>query len=52
VIELILNSNKAPVFDMIGHEDKCLCVDWSIDDLILTGSADNTVKLYDTSKQR
>ncbi len=31
---------------MIGHEDKVLCVDWSQPNLILSGSADNTFKMY------
>ena len=39
-----------PVFDMVGHEDKVLCVDWSSKNLILTGSADNTFKLFASSK--
>ncbi len=34
---------------MVGHEDKVLCVDWSISNMILTGSADNSFKLYETS---
>ena len=38
------------VFEMVGHEDKVLCVDWSIKDLILTGSADNSFKLFLSSK--
>ena len=33
---------------MLGHEDKVLCVDWSIKDMILTGSSDNTFKMYKT----
>ena len=36
------------MFDMLGHEDKVLCVDWSVKDLMLTGSADNTFKMYNT----
>lgn len=34
---------------MVGHEDKILCVDWSIKNMILTGSADNTFKIYATA---
>jgi ribosome biogenesis protein len=38
------------LFEMVGHEDKILCVDWSNKNLILTGSADNSFKLFSTSK--
>jgi ribosome biogenesis protein YTM1 len=41
-------STKSSIFDMLGHEDKVLCVDWSIKDMILTGSSDNTFKMYKT----
>lgn len=44
-----LRNTKAPIFEMVGHEDKILCVDWSIKNMILTGSADNTFKMYATS---
>jgi ribosome biogenesis protein YTM1 len=44
-----LRNTKAPIFEMVGHEDKVLCVDWSIPNVVLTGSADNTFKLYATS---
>lgn len=42
------NSTKTSLYDLLGHEDKVLCVDWSIKNLILTGSADNTFKMYKT----
>jgi len=43
-------NTKMAVFEMVGHEDKVLCVDWSIKDLILTGSADNSFKIFSSSK--
>lgn len=48
-IKSIYLSSKAPVYEMVGHEDKILCVDWSIPNMILTGSADNTFKLFKTA---
>ncbi len=33
---------------MVGHEEKVMCVDWSMSNLILTGSSDNTFKMYRT----
>eukprot|EP00245_Coleochaete_scutata_P007090 TRINITY_DN2212_c0_g2_i3.p1 TRINITY_DN2212_c0_g2~~TRINITY_DN2212_c0_g2_i3.p1 ORF type:complete len:814 (-),score=235.64 TRINITY_DN2212_c0_g2_i3:767-3106(-) len=46
-------STSAPVLQMLqAHDDDVHCVDWSARDsnLILTGSADNTVKLFDRRK--
>jgi ribosome biogenesis protein len=47
-IIIFSSSPKTSMFDMIGHEDKILCVDWSLKDLMLTGSADNSYKMYKT----
>jgi WD40 repeat protein len=49
LITVLFTSSKAPIFEMVGHEDKVLCVDWSIKNMILTGSADNTFKIYATA---
>jgi len=42
-----IRNNKSSLYDIVGHTEKVLCTDWSIDNLILTGSADNTFKMYE-----
>ncbi|GIY64628.1 ribosome biogenesis protein WDR12 homolog [Caerostris darwini] len=39
-------SCKTPLFDISGHEDKVFAVDWSLKDYIISGGADNHIKLY------
>ena len=41
-----LSSPKAPLYNMIGQEEKILAVDWSIPDLMLSGGADNQLKMF------
>lgn len=46
IVFISVFSTKAPLFDISGHEDKVFCVDWSLKDLIVSGGADNHMKLY------
>ncbi|XP_014294569.1 ribosome biogenesis protein WDR12 homolog [Halyomorpha halys] len=44
-----IRSPSVPLFDMVGHEDKILCCDWTFPDLVVSGGTDNTLRLYKTS---
>ncbi|XP_061185739.1 ribosome biogenesis protein WDR12 homolog [Saccostrea echinata] len=39
-------SPKSPLYNMSGHEEKILAVDWSIPSLLLSGAADNHLKIF------
>ncbi|KAG7208945.1 hypothetical protein KM043_015121 [Ampulex compressa] len=39
-------SPKAPLFDLSGHEDKVLCCNWSNPKYMVSGGADNTVRIF------
>ncbi|XP_064647933.1 ribosome biogenesis protein WDR12 homolog [Lineus longissimus] len=39
-------SPKTPMYNMTGHEDKIMAVDWSLPDLMLSGGADNEIKIF------
>ncbi|CAF1226186.1 unnamed protein product [Rotaria sordida] len=39
-------SLKASLYDIQGHEDRVLCIDWSIDQLILSEGTDNSSKMF------
>lgn len=43
-------SPKAPLFDLTGHEDKVMAVDWSNPKYILSGGADNSVRIFKSKK--
>lgn len=39
-------SPKAPIYELIGHEDKVLACDWSNPKYILSGGSDNAVRVF------
>lgn len=39
-------SPKAPLYNLSGHDDKILCVDWSNAKFIVSGGADNCVHIF------
>lgn len=41
-------SPKASLFDLLGHEDKVLACNWSNPELMVSGGADNTVRIFKT----
>ena len=45
-----LFSPKAPIYDLQGHEDKVMDVDWSNPEFIVSGGADNSVRVFKSKK--
>lgn len=43
-------SPKAPLFDLIGHEDKVMAVDWSNPKYMISGGSDNSVRIFKSKK--
>lgn len=43
-----VRSTNSPLYNLSGHEEKILGADWTIPDLMLTGGADNHLKIFRT----
>ncbi|KAL7045325.1 hypothetical protein ACKWTF_002193 [Chironomus riparius] len=43
-------SPKAPLFDLIGHEDKVMVVDWSNPKYMVSGGSDNSLRIFKSKK--
>lgn len=43
-------SPKACLFDLMGHEDKVMAVDWSNPKYVLSGGCDNSVRIFKSKK--
>lgn len=43
-----IRSPKTSLYDLIGHKDKVLCVNWSHPDYMMSGAADNQLKIFKT----
>ena len=39
-------SCRTPLYDLRGHEDKVMCVDWGEKAVVASGGADNEMKLF------
>ncbi|XP_055386514.1 ribosome biogenesis protein WDR12 homolog [Condylostylus longicornis] len=45
-----LRSPKAPLYDLIGHGDKVMATDWSNKKYVVSGGADNSVRIFKIKK--
>lgn len=43
-------SPKAPLYDLMGHEDKVHDCDWSNPKYMISGGSDNTVRIFKSKK--
>jgi len=41
-----VRSFKTPLFDLSGHSDRILCANWSQPDVVVSGGADNDMKIF------
>lgn len=39
-------SPRTCLYEMAGHTDKVLCCDWSEEKLLVSGGADNSVRVF------
>lgn len=46
----LVSSSKAPLYDLIGHEDKVHDCDWSNPKYMVSGGSDNAVRVFKSKK--
>jgi ribosome biogenesis protein YTM1 len=39
-------STRTPLFDLKGHEERVLCCDWGEKSAVVSGGADDTMKIF------
>lgn len=45
-------SYKTPLYDLKGHADKVMSCDWSTQEIIVSGGADNDMKIFNTNLEK